>query len=379
MRRSLTALVVVLLVVISSLPSLAAATCNPGDKLCRFRVRSTTEISREAGLGRVEIHDDVAAVLQRDEGIVTLVDVSHPDRPRVTARYSDDAQDSLDGDIAFSHDGEWIFYARQTEQFSRDGTHVLHVSDPETVSLASYQPGGGAYRVAYLKQGAAEWVYVLDAIDGLVVSRFIREAGVLVRVNQDPLPALKVGGPASAGITIDPKDPATGKPLMYVTTGRTGLQIYDLSDPAAPALVGGWDAEPGLAEVEVRATKGSRLVYAASEYWFNKQLPPAIYVLDATKLGAVKKVDVWSVGAPADDHWRIQGMATSPEGLLVAHSQGGLIRFSHGGRVEGVASIGRAPNKGSGAIGTPYAFDVETSGGSIFLTDASSGVLSVLR
>ena len=344
---------------------------------CRLKVLSSKTISGEAGLGRLEIKGSLGAVLRRDEGIVTLFDVRDPRSPKILGSYDDDAQDSLDGDLVFSSDGQWLFYARQTRQFSNDGIHVLDVSDPKAPRLATYQPGGGSFRIDYFRSGDAEYVVVLDAIDGLVINRFVRETGALVKVFQDAEPALKVGGPASAGVVIDKKDPMTGSPLMYITTGRTGLQIYDLSTPENPEIVGTWD-EVGLAEVEIRRANKSRTVYAATEYWFNSTLEPEVVVLDATKLDAIKKTDTYDLGLPADDLWRVQGMDRHRGALFVAHSHAGLVAFRRNGTIKRAASRGFLPHESAGAQASVYTMDVEITADHVFATDAATGRLFVL-
>ena len=358
----------------------AHATTRGHKRLCRDQVVGSVRVSTAGGLGQIDINKNVAAVVQRDEGIVALVDITDPTRPNVLGRYEDDVNEALDGDVSFSDDGEWLFFARQTSNFDEDGVHVLDVSDPIAPALTSYQPGGGSFRLEYYKDSDGnEWVIVLDAIDGLVVNRFVRESGSLVRVFQDATPALKVGGPASAGLFVSKKDPRTGTPLLYVTTGRTGLQIYDLSTPAAPEVVGGWDGV-GLADLDVRATKKKRKVFAATEYWFDKTLPARVIVLDATKLDAIEKRRARRLRVPADDHWRVQGIDWTREGLYVAHSHAGVIRFkSLGRRVTGVAAWPKPPNEGAGYTASPYAMDVVMGPGGYRLTsDASSGVMSVL-
>lgn len=104
---------------------------------------------------------------------------ARPVRPSDPRTLYDGAEDSLDGDLVFSSDGKWLFYARQTRQFSNDGVHVLDVSDAQNPRLASYQPGGGTFRIDYYRSGDAEYVIVLDAVDGLVINRFVRETGAL--------------------------------------------------------------------------------------------------------------------------------------------------------------------------------------------------------
>ncbi|MEA2447282.1 MAG: hypothetical protein QOK47_919 [Actinomycetota bacterium] len=346
---------------------------------CRTRLVASTIVSKEAGLGRIEFSGAVGAVLQRDEGAVAMLDMSQPARPKVVGRYDDDIQDSFDGDLAFSHDGQFLFYARQTHQFSKDGVHVLDVSDPTSPQLAFYQASGGTLRIAYYFDGTDEWVVFLDAVDGLVVCRFVRESGSLAEVYRDPDPALeKVGGPASAGLFIDPKDPQTETPLLYVSTGGSGLQIYDFSDPTTPTELGSW-ADVGLAEVEVKRTPKKRIVYAATEYWFDDQISPEVVVLDATKPDAIKRVRTLRLKVPTDNNWRVQGMAWAGKRLLVAHSHAGLIGFTTKGAVSARALIGSVPHEGAGVPGSVYAMDVERRGKLIYVTDASTGALQILR
>ena len=351
-----------------------------GQAYCGFDRLSSLEISEAGGLGRIELHGKVGAVLQRDEGTVALLDLKDPNRPKKVGEYADGIEDSFDGDLAFSDDGNWLFYARQTHQFSKDGIHVLNVSDPTQPTLMNYHPTGGAYRIAYYNDGAAEWIVLLDATHGLVVYRFEPTTGQLVPVFVDALPALKVGGPASAGIYIEDKDPKLKTPLMYVTTGETGLQVYDFADPTSPSIVGTW-SDVGLAEVEVRSTGRSRTIYAATEYWFDPTIQPEVVVLDASKLNKIKEARRLSFGGAADEAGRVQGMALDGGNLLIAHSSLGLVRFLDGGNagVFGVARPIGARNEGAGVMGAPYAMDIEAARGRSYLTDAATGALTTLR
>ena len=347
-------------------------------QVCGFDPISDLVVSEAAGLGQIEINGRVGAVLQRDEGIVALLDVADLDKPKVLGRYDDDAQDSLDGDLAFSDDGNWLFYARQTEQFSKDGIHVLDVSDPSAPRLAAYQPQGGTFRIAYYSNEDAHWVISLDAIHGLVINRFEPTSGQLVPVHVDPLPATKVGGPASAGIAVVPEDPVSGAPLLYVTTGRTGLQVFDLSDPASPQEIGAWD-EQGLADIAVVATKKRRTVYAATEYWFSPTDPPGIVVLDATKPDAIKRTARWDLGLPGEATWMVQGIVASGPWLYVAHSHAGLLAFDRRGVVRAAIQDGAARHEGARVTVAPYYMDVESTRGRVVTSDAATGALRILR
>ncbi|MFN2388803.1 MAG: LVIVD repeat-containing protein [Actinomycetota bacterium] len=375
--RGALALSAAALVALPAIPS-ASGRARPGSSP---RPVGSIEISEAAGLGRVEVHGDTAAVLQRDEGIVALVDIENPKRPRVLGRFDDDARQSLDGDLAFSSDGRWLFYARQTRQFYLDGLLVLDVADPSSPRLAGYTAAGGTLRVAYHDAGDSEWVVTMDAVEGLTIARFDPQTGVVVPVTVQPLPepTQKVGGPASAGIVID-DDPMTGKTLLYASTGKTGVEVFDFTDPVNPAKLGGWEGI-GLAELQVASSARSRTIYAATEYWFDDQLAPEVVVLDATDLSDIRKRGVKSIGKPADDAWRVQGMELVGGRLLVAHSHAGLVSFpTRRSGAPSLVSIAGRRNPEAGVVGEgPYAFDVDARGGLLFLTDAATGVLSILR
>jgi hypothetical protein len=338
------------------------------------------EVSTDAGLGRLEIHGKLAAVLQRDEGVVSLVDLKDPAHLKILGQYEDDARQSFDGDLAFSSDGKWLFYARQTHQFSLDGIHVIDVSDPSAPTLRSYQPGGGALRIGYFDDGTDQWVVVLDATTGMVVYRFEPATGVLVPVHVNALPALKVGGPASAGVVIQ-RDPILKKPLLYAATGATGVEVFDFSDPTNPTLLGSW-GDLGLAEIEVSFVHGQRTILAATEYWFDKTIPPAVMVLDASKLDKIEMTKVLTLTCPADDDHRVQGLAVVGRNVYVAHSSAGLPMFldaTDPDRFRGTPLRHATHNAGAGVPGDTYVFDVEVAGDLIFSTDAANGYLSVMR
>lgn len=351
---------------------------------CGVRPVGSLEVSEAAGAGRVEVHGDIAAVLQRDEGIVSLVDVSKPAKPKVLGRYDGGvdqqrAGKSLDGDLAFSSDGKWLFYARQSTQMSGDGLHVIDVSDPSAPALRFYQPEGGTFRVDVHETEDAIYVITMDAIEGLVVNRFEPTSGGLVPVFMDPQPPLdRVGGPASAGLFIDPKDPKLGVPVLYATSGTTGLQVYDLSTPDQPALLGSW-GEAGLAEVEVVRTKGARTVYAATEYWFDESLKPEVVVLDAKDLGAIAERKRIGLNVPAMEEYRVQGMAISKGRLYVAHSRLGLVAFDRAGHTVAYVNEFGTRNEGSTELGEPYTFDVDAAKGLLYVTDAATGTLTLVR
>ena len=373
-------------------PMHAAHTGAHARESCQMDRLGAVEVSSTAGLGQIEVRGNLAAVVQREEGRVALVDVSDPANLRVLGRYDGNTgrpelDDPFDGDVAFSSDGRYLFYARQTHQFSNDGLHVVDILDPSQPRLVEYVPGGGTLRVAYHRSGEDEYVITADAVAGIIVFRFIRTGagGTLVPVHVDAQPLLKVGGPASAGLVVDPHDPILSRPLLYVTTGETGLQVFDFSDPAEPVLLGSW-ATAGLADVEVSATAEGRTVYAATEYWFTASTAPRIVELDATNLGAITERRRFSPGEPdypSGVSWRLQGIELSEGLLYVAHSHAGV------GVIDTCCASapprGSTTDLGDGNTGgefpnvAPYAMDVEVSGGVAFVSDASTGSLSAFR
>jgi hypothetical protein len=352
------------------------------------------EISEGAGIGQIEVRGGLAAVVQRDDGLVALVDVSDPTGPRVVGRYDGNTgrpelDHPLDGDVAFSHDGRFLFYARQTTEFSNEGLHVIDVSNPSQPSRAAYVPAGGTLRVAYLRAGGVEYVITLDAVAGLIVFRFERAGpgAALVPVYVDAQPLLKVGGPGSAGLFVDPSDPKLGKPLLYVSTSLTGVQVFDFSMPERPVLLGSWGAQEGLADIEVRATPDTRTVYAATQYR-NVNIPPAprIVVLDATDLSAIKEVARVSPGEPdypANVMWRVQGIEFAHGLLSVAHSHAGLAVLETcclDAPLASTTDLGEGNKGGAFPNLSPYAMDVEALSEDVLLvSDASTGTLSVFR
>ena len=374
----------------------AAHGSTPHERVsCGMTRLGAVKVSNTAGLGQIEIREGLAAVVERDDGTVALVDVKDPAAPRVVGRYNPntgrpDIDQPYDGDVVFSSDGRYLFYARQTRQWSTEGLHVVDISDPANPKVAAYAPAGGTLRVAYHRIADAEYVLILDAVTGLQVFRFQRAAAAaaLVPVHIDALPQLKVGGPASAGFHIDPLDPQLKVPLLYVTTGKTGLDVFDFSAPESPRKLGSWSTA-GLADIAVRATETERTVYAATEYWFTKQSKPRIVELDAANLGAIKERGRFSPGeTPVNAQngsklWQVQGLALAGDLLYVAHSHSGLavvdICCGGTGLRGSTTDLGDANTGGEFAASAPYAMDVEANSEVAFVTDAATGTLSTFQ
>jgi hypothetical protein len=351
-------------------------------------VLGAVEVSDGGGLGQVAVHDDLAAVVQRDEGRVALVDLADPAASTMLSRYDGGTgqaslDDPLDGDVAFSDDGTILFHARQTSDYSNEGLHVLDVTDPAAPVRTDLALQGGMLRVEYGRLDDREVVATQDAIGGLTVFEVVRTplGARVVPLHVDALPALKVGGPASAGLQLLAEDPITGGPLLVATDGTTGLRLLDLTDPAAPVTLGSWD-EQGLAALAVEFRDGRRLVHAAREYWFERGTPPELVTLDTTDPTAITEVARRNLGGyDGDLAWKLGGLELVDGELVVAHGHAGLVSIdpATGGVSGALTDLGSPtiPHPTYGFLGW-YAMDVTVAGSHLVVTDAVTGELRVV-
>ncbi len=341
----------------------------------------------DAGLGQVDVHGDLAAVVLRDEGRVALVDLADPTAPTVLGTYDGGTglaslDHPLDGDVAFSHDGTLLFHARQTSDWSNEGLHVLDLSDPAAPVRTDLAPQGGMLRVASAVVDGTELVATMDAVNGLTVFRVVRTplGARVVPLHVDALPALKVGGPASAGLAFVVDEAGA---QLVATDGTEGLHVYDVSDPSDIGLVGAW-SEQGLAAVAVEHRDGRRLVHAATEYWFDRSTPPEVLTLDVTDPREITELGRRNLGG-YDGHlaWKLGGLHLDGGELLVAHGHAGLAVVDPAGgqllRASTDLGTPTLPHPAYGFLGR-YAMDVHvTDDGLVVVTDAVTGELRVLE
>lgn len=357
-------------------------TARPTTDSCNLELVGAVDVS-VTGLGQLDTHDDLAAVVLRDEGRVALVDLSDPAAPTVVGSYDGGTGQAaldhpLDGDVAFSADGSLLFHARQTSDWSNEGLHVLDVTDPTNPVRVDLAPQGGMLRVATAVVGATELVATLDAVAGLTLFEVVRTplGASVVPLYADVLPALKVGGPASAGLAFDLAE--DGSALLVATDGTEGLHLYDVTDPADVAVVGGWDGQ-GLAAVAVEHRDGRRLVHAASEYWFDATTPPELLTLDATDPGAVTEVARRNLGGHDGSlAWKLGGLVLWDGELFVAHGHAGVVALepASGSLPRATTDLGEParPHPTYGFLAR-YAMDVAVHGDHVLVTDAVTGEL----
>ncbi len=372
-----------------ALPSTTSA--KAGAASCGLELVGAVDLS-DTGAGQLAVHGDLAAVVLRDEGVVQLVDLADLSAPAALGRYDGGTgvaslDDPLDGDVAFSDDGTVLLHARQTHDASNEGLHVLDVSDPANPVLTDLVQQGGMLRVAYASVDGRELVVTQDAIAGTTIFELLRTplGAKVVPLHVDALPALKVGGPASAGIVIVEQDPELGVPLLYLTDGATGLRVLDISDPVQPVELGAWPTQ-GLADIVLERRDGRVLLHAAAEYWFTKTALPELITLDVTEPASITEVARRNVGGyDGKVAWKLGGMALDGDAiegrsLWLAHGHAGLVELDLD------TGTARRATTNLGAVGLPrpdlgfvgwYAMDVLRTDDHVLVTDAVTGELRV--
>ncbi|MFH2052546.1 MAG: FlgD immunoglobulin-like domain containing protein [bacterium] len=162
------------------------------------------------GLARsVTVSGALALVADGGAGI-QILDISDPSNPSLVATYDTPGNArrvTVAGNLAYVADGT-------------AGLLVLDITDPSSPVLAgSYETPGNALSVAV----AGEMAYVADETGGLQVVRIARRMS----------PAL-VGACTTPGTR---RDVAVAGDLAVVADGYSGLQAIDISDPGGPFVV----------------------------------------------------------------------------------------------------------------------------------------------
>lgn len=230
-------------------------------------------------------------------------------------------------DVKVSDDGRYLFVGDDQEGSVAPlagngpltgGTYVYDVEDPENAELVAYLPIGprrGPHMVAYHRYPDGREV-VFGANADVSISVFDRDAGTLTEAsryqadivtafNRDPyvVDALYQGWAHDMFVQTEPD----GKVFMYVANWDAGLRIVDVSDPAAPVEVGGWNAFPqghsgNLHTVAADWVGDRRIVVGAVEVGFavvgginyaQGAEPGVMYVWDATDPAAILILGQW--------------------------------------------------------------------------------------
>ncbi len=223
-------------------------------------------------------------------------------------------------DVKVSDDGMWAFVGND-EQLSMaplggtplraGGFYVLDFADKTAPKIVSYLPVGplrGPHMVFYHQQpDGTEWVFGANA--DISINHFDRETGTLhevsryaanpvTDVNRDP-EVLDAYYQLYAHDMFVMNEP-DGRTLMYVSYWDAGLRIVDVTDPAAPVELGGWNAFPEGHEGNLHTTVtdwiGDRRITVGSVEVGFAVVGGTHYVLGTDR----SIVYVWDTTNPAD-------------------------------------------------------------------------------
>lgn len=267
-------------------------------------------------------------------------------------------------DVKLSHDGRYLFIGDDQEgtngvtagtgQFM-GGVYVYDVADPAAAKLVSFLPIGprrGPHMVTYHQYPDGREI-VFGANADVSISEFDRDAGTLTELaryspdlvfgfNRSPyvVDALYQGWAHDMFVQTEPD----GRVFMYVANWDAGLRIVDVSDPAAPKELGGWNAFPegqsgNLHTVSADWIEGKRIVVGAVEVGFavvggigyaQGAEPGVLYVWDATDPAAPVLLGEWEnpMGVKAG------GRPVLDEGVMSTHNlqfEDGTIYLAHYG------------------------------------------------
>jgi hypothetical protein len=237
-------------------------------------------------------------------------------------------------DVKVSDDGKYLFVGDDAEasgalggrlpQLS-GGTYVYDVSDPANPRFVTYQPIGerrGPHMLAYHRMPDGREI-VLGANADVSISAFDRstetltelaryQADLVLAFNRDP----QVVDALYQGWAHDmfAMNEADGTVLMYVANWDAGLRIVDITDPAAPKEVGGWNAFPdghegnlhtvstawiGDRRITVGAVEVGFAVVGGYHYLMGTDAN-IVYVWDTTDPASIELLGVWQ--NPVEPH-----------------------------------------------------------------------------
>ncbi len=230
-------------------------------------------------------------------------------------------------DVKVSDDGAWLFVGEDAEGSSpplggtgpfTGGIYVVNVTDKTAPVVQSYLPIGprrGPHMVTYHRTASGDEL-VFGANADVSINRFDRAAGTLTELaryapdfvtgfNRDPqVFDVLYQGWAHDTFAMDEPD---GSTYLYVANWDAGLRIVDVTDPARPVELGGWNAFPDGHEGNLHTVSAAwigerRIVVGAVEVGFavvggyHYALGTdrsVVYVWDATDPAAIALLGAW--------------------------------------------------------------------------------------
>ena len=230
-------------------------------------------------------------------------------------------------DVKLSHDGKYLFIGDDSEASTPElaatgqvagGIYAYDVSDPTSPELVSYLPIGprrGPHMVAYhLTPDGRELVFGANA--DISIAEFDREAGTLTELaryspdlvfgfNRSPyvVDVLYQGWAHDMFVQTEPD----GSVYLYAANWDAGIRVVDITDPADPKEIGGWNDFPeghsgNLHTVSAQWIGDKRIIVGAVEVGFavvggigyaQGAEPGVLYLWDATDPGAIELLGQW--------------------------------------------------------------------------------------
>ena len=383
--------------------------------------------------GEIDVHGDTAYVAVLGDGGETpgflVVDVTERAAPKVVGFTA--SPGTRVADVKGEASNHWVFVAGERggptspnrvvraagdaakaaqdgdpRQFAtRNGIRVYDVSDPAAPREVAYAPSdSGCHMVSYKQYAGGEWlfcvgvginVYAFDGATGQVelaaryAPRADEAAALVPRDPTDPLGQLFFEATPHDMTLQD--DVLSGRVLMYASYWDLGLRIVDVTDPRQPVEVGKWageDAQRWAGNVHTAMARetpdGRRLVYAIPEL-FEGDSVAALFVLDATDLGAPRLVGEW---APEGEHpndgirFSTHNFQVVGDRLYLAYYHAGVWVLDVGGdRATSPALLGYyLPHekvetwKPREETNAPNVWDVVLKDGHLYATDIDAGL-----
>ena len=277
---------------------------------------------REANGAEMDAHGDRLFVMSGNA--VVVLNATDPSNLTEEARIQSPVRVL---DVKVSDDGAFLFIGNDAylSGGAKGGTgpltgglYAFDIRDVRDAKLVAYQPIGerrGPHMIYYhqmpdgqeLLFGANADVSIhafdRDALRFTELSRY--QADLVTAFNRDPevIDVLYQGWAHDMFVQQEPD----GRTLMYVANWDAGLRIVDVTDPAKPVELGGWNAFPkgheGNLHTVVAGWVGDRRIVAGSTevgfavvggiHYLTHQDRSIVYVWDATDPAAPELLGTW--------------------------------------------------------------------------------------
>lgn len=233
------------------------------------------------------------------EGGLFIFNVSNPEKPAPVGRYR--FAGAMGGDRSMEATVDANFVVIGTEPVdcaghvspAGPGLYLIDVRDKANPLPLDYLPSTGVHSVTVHRIAGEDYVFGLMPGKNIV---HINKAGA--KPTLEAIATVPIGH--DSVVMDDPLMP--GKTLMYASNGGGGFEIWDVSKPASPQKIAGWnipDRPKGKYYIHTGAVQfieNKRIAVVTTEDW--EDYPSEMYVLDATNLSFIDTVGRWH--APGD-------------------------------------------------------------------------------